>query len=107
MAAGEDQLEPLILDHDVCLGVIHGRARGLELSSLDRERSLPANAVDRPVAGGDRQPGARIGRSSLARPALGRCGECLLGGLLGEVEVAEEADQRREDPGPFVAEDLI
>jgi hypothetical protein len=30
-----------------------------------------------------------------------------LGGLLGEVEVAEEADQSREDVSPLVAEDLL
>jgi hypothetical protein len=29
-----------------------------------------------------------------------------LGGLLGEFEIAEEADQRREDASPFVAEDV-
>jgi hypothetical protein len=30
-----------------------------------------------------------------------------LGGLLGELEVAEEADQRREDPAPLLAEYLV
>jgi hypothetical protein len=30
-----------------------------------------------------------------------------LGGLLGEVEVAEEADQVGEDTAPLVAEDLL
>ena len=43
----------------------------------------------------------------VARPALGGDRERLLGGLLGEVEVAEEADQRREDASPLVAEDLL
>ena len=40
----------------------------------------------------------------VARPALRRDRECLLRGFLGEVEVAEEADQRSEDPAPLVAE---
>jgi hypothetical protein len=40
-------------------------------------------------------------------PALGGDGEGLLGGFLGEVEVAEEADQGGEDASPFVAEDLV
>ena len=44
---------------------------------------------------------------AVAGPALGGDGERLLSGLLGEVEVAEEADQRREDPAPRVAEDLV
>jgi hypothetical protein len=33
--------------------------------------------------------------------------EGLLCGFLGEVEVAEEADQRREYATPFLAEDLL
>jgi hypothetical protein len=108
MAAGEDQLESLVLDHDVGLGFwIHGGGGDLELSSLDRERPLPADAVDGPIAGGDREPGARVGGHALTGPALGGGGECLLGGLLGEVEVAEEADQRGQDPAPLLAEDLI
>jgi len=44
---------------------------------------------------------------SVARPALGRERECVLGGLLGEVEVAEEADQGCEDASPLVAEGLL
>ena len=41
------------------------------------------------------------------KEALGGCRERLLSGFLGEVEVAEEADQRRQDAAPFVAEDLL
>ena len=43
----------------------------------------------------------------VARPALGGDRERLLGGLLGEVEVAEEADQAGEDASPLVAEGLL
>jgi uncharacterized protein YciI len=43
----------------------------------------------------------------IAGPALGGDGECLLSGLLGEVEVAEEADQAGEDAAPLVAEGLL
>ena len=43
----------------------------------------------------------------MAWPALGRDGERLLNGLLGKVEVAEEADQVGEDAPPFVAKDLL
>jgi hypothetical protein len=41
------------------------------------------------------------------RPALGGDREGLLRGFLGEVEVAEEADQRSEDAAPLVAEDAV
>ena len=45
--------------------------------------------------------------SSIARPSL-RCDrERFLGGFLGEVEVAEEADQRSENAPPLVAEHLF
>jgi hypothetical protein len=47
-----------------------------------------------------------LGRS-LPGPPLGRDRERLLSGLLGEVDVAEEADQGREDPAPLALEDLL
>ena len=40
-------------------------------------------------------------------PALGCGRECLLSGFLGEIEVAEKADQAGEDASPLVAEDLV
>ncbi len=45
--------------------------------------------------------------SSVARPALRGDREGLLRGFLGEVEVAEEADQGSEDTAPLVAEGLL
>jgi uncharacterized protein YndB with AHSA1/START domain len=42
-----------------------------------------------------------------ARPALGGDRERFLRGFLGEIEVAEEADQARQDAAPLVAEDLL
>ncbi len=50
-------------------------------------------------------PGLR--RDAVSRPALGRDGERFLSGLLGAVEVAEEADQRGEHAAPLVAEDAL
>jgi hypothetical protein len=48
-----------------------------------------------------------MGRHPVTWPAFGRERERLLGGLLGEVEVAEEADQRGQDAAPLVLEDLL
>jgi hypothetical protein len=48
-----------------------------------------------------------MGRDAVARPPLRRDREGLLRGLLGEVEVAEEADQRSEDATPLLAEGLV
>jgi hypothetical protein len=46
-------------------------------------------------------------RLPLPGPPLSRDGKRLLGGLLGELDVAEEADKRREDPAPLSLEDLL
>jgi hypothetical protein len=86
--------------------VLHGLRR-LEQASLRPKRPLAADPVDRPVARRRHEPGARACRSPVAGPALGRDRERLLGGLLGEVEVAEEADQAGEDAAPLVAENLL
>jgi len=46
-------------------------------------------------------------RSAVAGPPLGREGERLLNGILGEVEVAEEADQDGEDAGSLLAVEAL
>ena len=109
MAAGEDKLQSLVRDrrlvhlrHLVLHGVGHP-----EQAALRCERALPADAVDRPVARGGDEPGARVVGLTVAGPALGGDRERLLGGLLGEIEVAEEADHACEDAAPFVAEDVL
>jgi hypothetical protein len=71
------------------------------------ERAVAADAVDRSVARRGHEPRARVVGRSLARPALGGDGERLLGGFLGKVEVAEEADQCCENAAPLVAEGLL
>jgi hypothetical protein len=79
----------------------------VEQVGLRRERAIAADAVDRAVASGANQPGARVGGRPVAGPALGGNRERFLGGFLGEVEVAEEADQAGEDAAPLVAEYLL
>ena len=106
MAAREDELEPLVGDRRLVHVVLHG-FRHVEQAGLRRERAIAADAVDRTVARGGHEPRARVGGRPVARPALGGDRERLLGGFLGEVEVAEEADQAGEDAAPLVAEDLL
>jgi hypothetical protein len=48
-----------------------------------------------------------VGRHTVARPALGGDREGLLRGFLGEVEVAEEADERSKDAAPLLTERLL
>ena len=50
---------------------------------------------------------ARVGRGSVSWPALRGDREGLLCGFLGQVEVAEEADQCSEDASPLIAEGLL
>jgi hypothetical protein len=106
MTAGEDQLQPLVgkgpLLHLVLRGLGH-----IEQARLRGERAVATQAVDRAVAGGDREPGAGIRRRALAGPALGGDREGLLSGFLGKVKIAEETDQVREDATPLVAKDPL
>jgi hypothetical protein len=84
--------------------------RGLwhvEQADLLRQRAVAPDAVDRVVACRPHQPGTWVGRRTVARPARSCHRKGLLGGLLGEVDVAEEADQAGEDTAPLVAEDLL
>ena len=71
---------------------------------LAAKRDLPADPVDRLVASDIDQPGARIGRRIGGGPALQRDREGILQRVLGEIEIADEADQRRQRPTRLVTE---
>ena len=75
----------------------------LELSAPLR---LAAQPVDRAVAGGGDDPGAGVRRDAVAGPALRGDRERLLDGVLGEVEVAERADQDRDRAPELLPERL-
>jgi hypothetical protein len=106
VAAGEHELEPLVGEGGLVHGVL-GRLRRVEQARLRRQRLVAPDAVDGAVARRGDEPGAGVGGLAVARPALGRDRECVLRGLLGEVEIAEEADQGREDSAPLVPEGLL
>ena len=80
---------------------------GGEQTDLGVEDPVTADAVDGAVARRAHQPGTRVGRHAVARPVIGRDGERLLRGVLGEVEIAEDADQDGQDASPLLAEDLV
>src|SRR5215211_4331288 len=104
MAARKEQLEPLVPNRRVLRLLLHG-LRHLEQARLLSEDAVAADAVDRAVSCGRHEPGSRMRGRPLARPARGGDRERLLRGFLGEVEVAEEADQAGEDTPPFLAKD--
>jgi hypothetical protein len=89
---------------DVLVGARRGRG---QQPRLGRQRPFAPDAVDRAVAGGGDQPAGGIGGLAVLGPPLGGGREGLGGGLLGEVEVAEEADQRREDTAPLLTEEEL
>ena len=59
MAAGEEQLEPLVGDRRLVHLVLHG-LRHVEQPGLRGERAVAADPVDRAVARRGHQPGARV-----------------------------------------------
>jgi hypothetical protein len=110
MTAGEDELEPLIGECGVVEGFVHGglhRAGRIEQARLLVAFAIAPDAVDRSVASGRDEPGARVVGRSRPRPAFGGDRKRLLSGVLGEVEIAEEADEVRDDAAPLVVEDLL
>jgi hypothetical protein len=70
-----------------------------------RQRALAPDPVDRTVASGGDDPRTGIARGPVARPALERGRERVLYRILGELEVAEDADQDRDCAAPLLAEE--
>jgi hypothetical protein len=101
VAAGEDQLEPLVGDDSLL--VVRERFGPREQFRLPRERLLSADPVDRRVPGRRHDPGARVARRSVTRPALGGADEGVLHRVLGEVEITEDAAEDRDRAGTLVA----
>ena len=87
-----------------------GHLLGFDLFALGQKAHMTPQPVDRLVAADIDEPGARIGRDAFARPLHERRGEGILHGVLGELKVAEQADQRGQNAAALVAEqqsDLI
>ena len=105
VAAREDQCEPFVGQglHVLLLG----RLRAREQLGLVLERPGAADPVDRGVAGNGLDPGPGLSRDPGSRPPLERLGERVLYRVLGELEVAEDADQGREDTPSLVPEDAL
>ena len=77
--------------------------RGLRVTIV--ARCLTTQAIDRTVTRGRRDPAAGVGGQAGDRPAFARDHERLLDHLLGDVDIAEETDQGRDDPTGFLSED--
>src|SRR5215470_374691 len=109
MAAGEDQAQPIVLD---ALLVVRRRFVGDRFDFLsdvlDRsEAGAAPYAVDRLEASRRDEPGARIRRQAFPRPLLERGAKSVVQPLLGEIEVAQQTHERREDAARLRAIDLL
>ena len=108
VAAGEDEAKPVVLHGSRLLGhagiVVAGREHR-HLAEQFASTRLAAQAVDGTVAGGRRDPAARVGRQAVARPLAQGDGERLLHRILGDVDVAEDADQGGHRSAGLLAED--
>ena len=67
------------------------------------ESRPPANRINRLETRGRNQPRARVSRQALPGPALQRGIERVVHRVLGQVEVAEQADERGENATGFRA----
>ena len=89
------------------LGVRLEPLQPLQHLTLDPQVLFAPQAIDRLVARNARDPGARVVRHAVGRPALQGDHEGLLHRLLGQVEVAEDADQARDRPPGLVPEGAV
>lgn len=96
MAAGEDEAEAVVLERLFVVRLAVALTC-VELLGDPAERRVeagaPAQAVDRLEAAGGDQLGARMVGHAVPGPALDRGRERVVHRLLGQVEIAEQADE--------------
>ena len=108
MAAREDQPEPIVRDGAVVDLVLLARGHErLQLAHLVLEPAGAPDPVDRLVPGRRRDPRTGVAGQPALRPDLERDQERVLDRLLGEVEVAEDADERRDRPPRLLPEQAV
>jgi hypothetical protein len=103
MAAGENEPQAIVLDRLAVrwTGLVDDGIHLLGDILYRVETRTPAYAIDGLEATGGYQPRARIRRDAVARPLLERRPESIVQRLLGEIEVAQQPDQRGEDSSRF------
>lgn len=99
VAAGEDQSQAIVLQPVVIPVRFLG---GIQLIGQQVQRGIEACTPTQPINGLEapsrNQPGTRVGRYAVVRPLLQRGEEGVVQRFLGQVEVTEQADQRRQHP---------
>ena len=106
MATGKDQAKPIVGNLRRIV-IRFGKSRTQFVGGVGFELLLEdlfaADAVDGLVPGGLDDPGARKLRHSGLFPLVHGRGKGFLGALLGQVEVADQADESGHDSSPVGA----
>src|SRR6185437_8295166 len=103
VTARKDESQAVVLHGGVLLGFLWSEHLcGLLVPTL--ARSLAAEAVDRPVAGGRDDPSRRAGGQPGGWPSLHRLDKSVLNGFLGGANITEGANQHRHRPAVFLTE---
>jgi hypothetical protein len=114
MAAREDQPQSIVGDGHLVLRQVVPRVGGRQVR-LDRrlaaeqlglvaQSSVATESIERPVARRRGDPRRGMVRDPAHGPRIERGDERVLDRLLGEIEVAEDADERRDRPTLLLAE---
>ena len=108
VTTGEDQPQAVVF-HIFTTPV--GLFQFFELRQQQRLRGFEAGAAAQHIDGletpGGHQPGARTVRHAIALPALDCDEERLVQGFFGEIEIPQQANQRRQNPPRVFAIDLL
>jgi hypothetical protein len=101
VTAGEDQAQPIVLDGALGLVAlvllrVESRKLGDALGAVGL-RASASQAVDGPPSRRGRDPCRRVGRHTVARPGRDGGDEGVLDRVLGQLQVAELADERGQD----------
>ncbi len=116
VAAGEDQAQAIVFEiagvFEIPAGVGgHGGHRSNDACGKRRARPIEARSspqhVNRLEASGRNKPGSRIVGHAIGRPAFQGGRERVVHGLLGEIEIAEEAYEGGQDTPRLGAIDRV
>src|SRR6516162_3022101 len=110
MAAREDQAETVVFDVLIVSRRVGSRDLFEPASHVSQRRALPSattNCIDGLESARRNEPTPGIGGHSLTRPLLKSRRGRRLQPLLGQVEVAEQTNQRRQDSTRFRAIELV
>jgi len=104
VTAREDESQTIVADVAGVFSVMIFSANHGGLLQLGGAGCRAADTIRRAVARGCREPGAGIARDAIARPCFDGTSEGVLRALLGEIPIAGDPDERRNDAAPFLME---